>query len=99
MTRRSEPNIRSDAPQLAFRAPALDPSGSPDTDAVEFYNEVGRRFWLGTSSPDALLWHHRGPCHTDGFTEKDLFKTGTALNKNEVEGNSWPNYYVGLSRG
>jgi len=58
----------------------VDPSGNPDADVVDFYNEVGRRFALGASS---MLTPYFGitlaHAELDGFTEKDPYGTGAAL--------------------
>ncbi len=58
----------------------LDPSGSPDSDVVDFYNEIGRRFAVGASS---MLTPYFGitiaHAEIDGFTEKDPYGTGAAL--------------------
>jgi len=58
----------------------VDPSGSPDADVVDFYNEVGRRFAVGASS---MLTPYFGitvaHAELDGFTEKDPYGTGAAL--------------------
>ena len=65
---------------FAFNRPAVDPSGSPDADAVSFYNEAGRRFAVGsnvTLTPFAGLTVAHA--ELDGFTENDRQNTGAAL--------------------
>jgi len=65
---------------FAFTRPAVDPSGSPDADAVSFYNEAGRRFAVGsnvTVTPFAGLTIAHA--ELDGFTENDRQNTGAAL--------------------
>jgi trimeric autotransporter adhesin len=65
---------------FSFRAPAVDPSGSPDADVVSFYNEAGRRFGVWTNvtlTPFAgITVAHADP---DSFTENDKNNTGIAL--------------------
>ena len=65
---------------FAFNSPAVDPSGSPDADAVSFYNEAGRRFAVGsnvTLTPFAGITVAHA--ELDGFTENDRQNTGAAL--------------------
>jgi trimeric autotransporter adhesin len=65
---------------FALNSPAVDPSGSPDADAVSFYNEAGRRFAVGsnvTLTPFAGITVAHA--ELDGFTETDRQKTGAAL--------------------
>ena len=65
---------------FAFNRPAVDPSGSPDADAVSFYNEAGRRFAVGsnvTLTPFAGITVAHA--ELDGFTENDRQNTGAAL--------------------
>ena len=65
---------------FALDRPAVDPSGSPDADAVSFYNEAGRRFTVGNNvalTPFAGITVAHA--ELDGFTENDRQKTGAAL--------------------
>jgi outer membrane autotransporter protein len=58
----------------------IEPSGTPDADAVSFYNEVGRRFWILPSvalTPFAAINVAYGQIRS--FTESDLNNTGAAL--------------------
>jgi trimeric autotransporter adhesin len=65
---------------FALQSPAVDPNGSPDADAVSFYNEMGRRFGVGSN---VMLTPFVGvsvaSAELDSFTERDPQNTGTAL--------------------
>jgi outer membrane autotransporter protein len=65
---------------FALIGQALDLSGSPDSDVIAFYNELGRRFWIGASST-VTPFFGVGVAHAelDGTTESDPFNTGAAL--------------------
>ena len=65
---------------FAFRAPAVDPSGSPDANVVSFYNEAGRRFGVWTNvtlTPFAGITVAHA--ELDSFTENDKNNTGIGL--------------------
>ena len=67
----------------------MDPSGSPDADAVSFYNELGRRFGVGSN---VMLTPFVGvsvaSAELDNFTERDPQNTGTALKVFSNDANS-----------
>jgi outer membrane autotransporter protein len=74
---------------VAFNRPAVDPSGSPDADAVAFYNEAGRRFALWnniTLTPFAGITVAHAKL--DGFTENDRQNTGAALKISDSDADS-----------
>ena len=67
----------------------IDPSGSPDSDVLSFYGELGHRFGIGGETqltPFAGLSLAQG--EIDGFTEKDPEGTGAALRIHSSDGNS-----------
>jgi uncharacterized protein with beta-barrel porin domain len=65
---------------FAVQSSVVDPSGSPDADAVTFYNELGRRFGVGNN---VMLTPFVGVsiarADLDSFTERDPQNTGAAL--------------------
>jgi outer membrane autotransporter protein len=74
---------------FAFRAPVVDPSGNPDSDAVAFYNEVGRRFGVGTGMTlTPFFGISVADAEFDNFTENDPHKTGAALRVSLDDANS-----------
>ena len=74
---------------FAFNRPEIDPSGSPDADAVSFYNEFGRRFGVGTGMTLTPFFGITvAHAELDGFTENDAHKTGVALKVNGSDGDS-----------
>jgi outer membrane autotransporter protein len=65
---------------FAFDGPPIDPAGSPDADVVSFYNELGRRFGVGTGTTlTPFVGITIADASLDSFTERDPQKTGTAL--------------------
>ena len=73
---------------FALESSPVDPSGSPDANAVSFYNELGRRFGVGTG---VMLTPFAGitvsHAELDGFTEND-HNTGAALKVAGSDGDS-----------
>ena len=73
---------------FALESSPVDPSGSPDGNAVSFYDELGRRFgvWSGASlTPFAGVTVSHA--ELDGFTENG-HNTGAALKVTGSDGNS-----------
>ena len=74
---------------FAFESPAVATNGSPDADAVSFYNELGGRIRVG---PNVTLTPFLGiiiaSADLDSFTERDPQKTGTALRVSHSDANS-----------
>ena len=64
----------------AFQSSPVDPSGQISPEVVSFYNEAGRRFWVG---PNVAATPFVGVSVTEGdlggFTERDPNNTGAAL--------------------
>ena len=74
---------------IAINSSPLDPSGSPNSDVVSFYNEAGRRFAVGANT---ALTPFAGitiaSAQMDGFTEGDPLGTGAALRVAGSDANS-----------
>ena len=73
---------------FALQSSAVDPNGSPDSNAVSFYDELGRRFgvWTGvTLTPFAGVTVSHA--ELDGFTEND-HNSGAALKVAGSDGDS-----------